>query len=100
MADEPILMMPAVHQNVEQPAPVIDHAAPRLATPEEIHAADRLFAEQEKEAQLVSGLMGLYTGSLVLCDLAAEHLARNGEDEEEAKRKLAAESLRVEKGSE
>ncbi len=78
MADQPILLAPVVHQVTEQHVvEAAQQAQPRLATAEEIRAADQLFAKQEQEAQFVSGLMGMYTGSLLLRDLAAEHLARN-----------------------
>ena len=77
MADEPILIAPVVQQHVEQPqAELAQHTPSRLATPEEIRAADQLFAKKEHEAQTVSGLLGLYTGALLLRDLAAEHLSQ------------------------
>lgn len=79
MSDEPILIPPIVHQTAEQPQPALADHASRLATPEEIDAADRLFAQQEKEANLVSGLLGMYTGTLVLRDLMAEHLQHEDE---------------------
>ena len=84
MAEEPILMAPVVHQVTEQPAAdIVRHDAARLATPEEIRAGDQLFAKQEREQQLVSGLLGLHTGGLLLRDLAAEHLSHNEEEEPE-----------------
>jgi hypothetical protein len=84
MSDEHVPIVPIVQHHVEQPkVDLAQHTPPRIATPEEIRAADQLFAKQQQEAQLVSGLVGMYTGSLLLRDLAAEHLARPEEDEEE-----------------
>ncbi len=84
MADEHMAIVPLVQHHVEQPkVDPAPNAAPRLATPEEIRAADQLFAKQAQEQQLVSGLLGMYTGSLLLRDLAAEHLAHSEEEEQE-----------------
>jgi hypothetical protein len=84
MADEHAVILPMVQHHVEQPkVDPAPNAAPRLATPEQIRAADQLFAKQEQEQQLVSGLLGMYTGSLLLRDLAAEHLAHSEEEDEE-----------------
>jgi len=84
MAEQPILIAPLVHEHVEQPkVELAQHTPARLATAEEIRAADQLFAKKEQEQQLVSGLLGMYTGSLLLRDLAAEHLT-HGDEEEEA----------------
>ena len=72
MSIEPIHVAPVEHR-VEPPAA-------RVLTPEQIRADDQLFAAQEREQQFVSGMLGMYTGALLLKDLAAEHLHR--EDEE------------------
>jgi hypothetical protein len=91
MSGEHSHIVPLVQHHVEQPrVDPTPQAAPRLATPEEIRAADQLFAKQEKEQQLVSGLLGMYTGSLLLRDLAAEHLAHEEEEEEERDKKEPA----------
>jgi len=52
MTNDPILIPPVVHQATEPPAvqPAIHHQA-RLATEEEIRAADQLFAKQQQEQQ-------------------------------------------------
>ena len=82
MADEPILISPIVQQSLEQQAvEAAHHDQSRLATAEEIRAADQLFAQQQEEQQLVSAMLGMYTGGLLLRDLAAEHLSHVEEEE-------------------
>jgi hypothetical protein len=49
--------------------PATPHAP---ANPEQVHAVDAVFA-QERESHLVAGLLGVWTGSLLLADLAKEH---------------------------
>ena len=85
MTPEDILPVPIVQQAPEQVAAEIHAAQPRLATAEEVRAADQLFAKQEQEHQLIAGLIGMYAGSILLRDLAAEHLAHDEEDEEKRK---------------
>jgi hypothetical protein len=63
---------------VEEPAAVRLHPDP---TPEETLAVEAVFA-QERESQVVLGMLGVWTGALVLHDLAVEHFSRP-EDEEE-----------------
>lgn len=57
-------------------------------TEEQALATDEYFAQAadapDAEAQAVAGLMGLWTGTLLLHDLAVEHL-RGPKDEEEKK---------------
>jgi hypothetical protein len=72
MSIEPIHVAPVEHK-VEPPA------AP-VRTPEQIRADDQLFAAQEREQQFVSGILGMYTGAMLLKDLAAEHLQRDEEE--------------------
>jgi hypothetical protein len=60
---------------------------PSELTPEEAQAVEAVFA-QEQENRLVSGLLGVWTSSLVLRDLAVETFSKpEDEDEEEARRK-------------
>jgi hypothetical protein len=82
MADEPILIAPVAHHIAKrQAAEAAQQAQPRLATAEEIRASDQLFANQQQEEQLVAGLIGMYTGTILLRDLAAEHLSRDRNEE-------------------
>jgi len=84
MSNEAFVVAPVVQHTVEQPIlDFADHASIQHATPtaEQIQAADQLFVKQEREHQFVAGLLGMYTGTLLLRDLAAEHLSH--EDEED-----------------
>src|SRR5436305_8026058 len=73
MSLEPIHVAP-VAEKVEPPPA-------QLTTPEQVRAADQLFATQQREEAFVSGLLGLYTGTLLLRDLAAEHLSREEKEQ-------------------
>jgi hypothetical protein len=77
----PMAAVPA--KQVEPPAPpILDHPAPAV-TPEQARAADAVFAEQ-KESSVLAGLLGLWSGGMLLKDLATEHFAQaEDEDEEE-----------------
>src|SRR5438093_5080716 len=44
-------------------------------TPEQVRAAEALFAAQERESATVAGLLGMWTGVMLLNDLAQEHLS-------------------------
>ena len=41
-------------------------------TPEQIRAAEAVFANQEEESRQVAGLLGMWTGALLLHDVAVE----------------------------
>lgn len=70
-------------QAVAAEAPSPPHPVP-LPTPEQVQAAEALFAAQERESHAVAGMMGMWTGALLLHDLAVEHLGpKAGEVEEE-----------------
>jgi hypothetical protein len=70
---------------VEQaPLPGVTVEAP---PPEQGRAAEAFFSRQE-ENHLVAGLMGMWTGTLLLHDLAAEHFEQRDDiDEARARRK-------------
>jgi hypothetical protein len=64
-----------------------DHqAALPPPSPEQIRAADGVFANQAPGSSVMAGLVGLSTSVLLLHDLAIEHFASS---EDEAKRELA-----------
>jgi hypothetical protein len=44
-------------------------------TPEQIRAAEAVFAAQEQESSAAAGLLGLWTGVMLLNDLAQEHFS-------------------------
>ncbi len=59
-------------------APAVpDHALPP-PTPQQARVADHVFG-QEKEASAVAGLFGMWSATLLLHDLMAEHLSRPDE---------------------
>jgi len=61
-------------------------------TPEQVQAAEALFAAQDRESSTVAGLLGMWTGVMLLNDLAHEHLSEpvdELEDEEEEPREHA-----------
>jgi len=56
---------------------------------EQRQAVDALFAQEkadDKETELVAGMIGMWTGTLLLHDLAVEHLRTSPEEEDEAKK--------------
>jgi hypothetical protein len=56
-------------------------------SPEQVRAAEALFAAQERESNAVAGLLGMWTGVMLLNDLAQEHFSPPaGELEEEEER--------------
>ena len=80
----PMAALPA--KQVEPPVPpALDHPAPAV-TPEQARAADAVFAEQ-KEGSALAGLLGLWSGGMLLKDLATEHFAQAEVEEEEDKEK-------------
>ena len=91
MAHDPLIALPETKLVVEAPAqPVVE--APSVAlpapTPEQVRAADGVFTERHKESETVAGLIGMWTGVLLLHDLAVEHLDAPEEDEQPRKPKL------------
>jgi hypothetical protein len=86
MSHETAVFAPAL---VEAPAPVVEipaHQAPAppAPTPEQIQAADAAFARQEKESATVAGLLGLWTGAMLLRDVTLDSLPSEEEQEDEA----------------
>ena len=67
----------------DSPAPVLPGPPPNA---EEVRALEAVFAAKERESTVVSGLLGLWTGTLVLHDLAVETFAET-EDEVEPENK-------------
>jgi hypothetical protein len=83
---EPVVI-PHVRLDAEIPAakpPAPDHLLPP-PTAEQAQVADRVFAH-DQEASAVAGLLGMWSATLLLHDLMAEHLARP-DDLDELRRK-------------
>lgn len=76
---------------IEAPAPPLEH----IVDPEQALAAEQLFAQQQQESEMVIGLMGMYTGAMLLHDVAVETFSPKAgaiEEEEERKRKWLKEN--------
>jgi hypothetical protein len=65
-----------------EPPPAETVKPPPTPSPEEIRAADAVFAEQ-KDGAVVSGMFGLWSGALLLNDLAKEQFSEEEDEEEE-----------------
>jgi hypothetical protein len=84
MTHEQFLPIPVTQVVVETPA-VLQPAEvlPQQQTsPEQVRAVDGVFSESS-EGEKVLGLVGLWTGAMLLKDLAAEHFHLPAEEEEE-----------------
>ncbi len=86
MITNPTVVVPCESDEVQivQP-PLIEgattaHAVPP-PTPEQIQAIEQTFAA-EAESSNVSGLLGLWTSTLVLHDLFVDHLATSEEEQQ------------------
>lgn len=78
-----LIIMPALEAPVQPPSSL-------AGEPEQARAVEALFAAQEREGDQVAGLLALWTGTLVLHDLALENFsppAGEFEEEEELRRK-------------
>jgi hypothetical protein len=90
MSHDPLLALPQTKLVVEAPArPVVEAPGAALPAPtaEQVRAADGVFSDH-KESETVAGLIGMWTGVLLLHDLAVEHLDAPDEDEQPRQPKL------------
>jgi hypothetical protein len=90
MSDEFALIAPKVVVPVETVVePVVQAPAPGVTVeappPDQGRAAEAYFSHQQ-ENHLVCGLMGMWTGTLLLHDLAIEHFEDRDEIDEERAR--------------
>ena len=81
-------------------AKLLDDHAPGVTvvqsppSPEQVRASEAVFSEQEREANASLALLGVWTSTVLLHDLALEHFWTSREDEEEeAKRRKPKELL-------
>ena len=58
---------------------------PVTLTPEQVRTADEVFA-RDRESKQVLGLLGLWTGTLILHDIVVDTLDTTDEEEEKPKR--------------
>jgi len=95
MSDEFILVAPKVVIPAETLTPPVDVAPLPGVTveappPEQVRAAEAYFTRQE-ENHLVAGVMGMWTGTLLLHDLAVEHFEDRDNIDEARERNKAKE---------
>ncbi len=86
MSDEFTLVAPRVLIPSETVVVPVEHGplpgvTREVPDPEQMRAAEAAFTHDNQEAHAVAGVLGLWTGALLLHDLAAEHF--EGRDEEE-----------------
>jgi hypothetical protein len=80
---EPAVLMPS------QVSPAPPHHPELVADPEQVRAVEAVFAAKEKESATVAGLLGLWTGTMLLSDLAVDTFKEPaGEVEIEKRRPL------------
>jgi hypothetical protein len=90
MAHDPLIGLPETKVVVEAPArPVVEAPSAVLPAPtaEQVRAADGVFTDH-KESQAVAGVIGLWTGVLLLHDLALEHFDVPADEDEPRHPKL------------
>ena len=64
----------------EAPSPILPGPPPDA---EQVRALEAVFAAKERESNAVAGLLGLWTGTMVLHDLAVEAFAEPADEVEE-----------------
>ena len=79
MSHESLFIMPhPVVSKETVSAPIVEHPAPPeythalVADPEQARAVEALFAGRDPESDTVAGLLGMWTGAMILRDLALE----------------------------
>jgi len=87
MSEHLSLIIPAHQHRIEVLAPELKPAPADVGaahlTPEQLQAQDAVFQQDadSKEAQQVAGLLGMWSGTLLLHDLVAEHLEQPVDEE-------------------
>ena len=80
MIHDPLIAAPLTHVAAQPPAPAPGAHLP-APTAEQVRAADGVFTSPH-EGQKVLGMLGMWTGVLLLHDLALEHFEGREDDEE------------------
>jgi hypothetical protein len=79
--NQKLIIMPAIEAPAHEPSTLI-------AEPEQTRAVEAVFAAEQRESDKVAGLLALWTGTLVLHDLALDTFSKPaGEFEEEELKK-------------
>jgi hypothetical protein len=85
--EAPVAVPVAIEYNQAILAPGIEAPAPPLPQPppdsKEAQAVEAVFAAQEQESEKVLGLLGMWTGTLLLHDLAVETFSGPADEEDE-----------------
>jgi len=90
MSDELPIVAPVYHGPIEVVVPP-EAVAPlpmesmTVPTPEQARAAEAAFTKND-ESHLAAGLLGMWTGTLLLHDLAKEHFETEEDEEQVPKR--------------
>jgi hypothetical protein len=90
MSEEFALVAPKVVIPAETITPPLEHAPLPGVTveappPDQVRASEAYFTHQD-ENRVVAGLMGMWTGTLLLHDLAVEHFEDRDDSDEERER--------------
>jgi hypothetical protein len=89
MSHTPLETVVAPEVKVVMPAPVLeavpDAACPPRPTAEQLRALDGAFADQQRESGSAAGLIGLWSGGMLLRDLALDAAASEQEEEPDKK---------------
>jgi hypothetical protein len=81
MADEPLILIHANHVAVLPPAQELHGDQLPQPTEEQARLADQVFTEDNRESQLVMGLLGMHAGILILHNIALETFQPLAEEE-------------------
>jgi hypothetical protein len=87
-----VLIAPLVNIPAEAIMPPVEHlqlpgAVQEMPRPEQSRAAEAYFTHQQDENRQVAGLLGMWTGTLLLHDLAVEHFEERDDLDEEREMK-------------
>jgi len=83
LPDAPLVINPTeeiLAQGAEAPAPP---EPGWRATPEQTRAVEAIFTADNQESEAVAGLLGMWTGTLLLHDLAKEAFSKPADEEVE-----------------
>src|SRR5438128_882524 len=71
----------------EMPIAAVEAPSPP-PSPEQTRVADAVFAAQERESETVAGMLSMWTGVMLLHDVAVETFSKSAGEEDEGKKSL------------
>ena len=89
MSEESPIVAPLTRAVIEVQTPLeVIPAAHTVQTPsaDQVRATEAVFTQQQDESHAVMGLLGLWTGTLLLHDLAVEHFDTPDDEDETPRR--------------